>query len=86
MASARSAELTAKAASTAAILFTISLDFKASFVKPFIAAVNAITEDAASSPDIRVKIKASFVLFKVSSIPKPCLANSFAASATTEKA
>ena len=84
-ASAKSAELTANAASTAANLFVISAEVYAAALYPLITAVSAETESAAFIPEIRVRINASFALLRVSSTPNPCLANSLAASATTAK-
>ena len=63
----------------------ISAEVNPDLLKLFIAVVKAVTDSAAPSPDILLKINASFVLFKVSSIDNPCLANSFAASATALK-
>ena len=80
---ARSAELTAKAASTLAILLTIWVLVRVTLLNEFMAAVRASTEFFASNPERRIKIIASFVLWRVFSTPKPCLENSVAASATS---
>ena len=71
IASARSPELTANAASTLANLLITWVDVNPALEKLFIAAVNVSTLFAASSPDNLLKISASLVLFKVSSTPKP---------------
>ena len=81
-ASARSAELTAKLASTAANLLIISVEVKATFWKLLSEAVIASTESAALKPERRVKISASWVLFKVSATPRPWRESSVAAVAT----
>ena len=86
IASARSAELTANAASTAAILSTTSVVVNASLRKELSAAVKATTEAVRSSPDKRLKTMASLVLCRVSAALKPCLENSAAASAAAPKA
>ena len=46
------------------------------------AAVKALTDFSASSPDILVKTRDAFNLLAVSSALRPCLANSAAPSAT----
>ena len=53
--------------------------------KPLTAAVSPETDSAAPIPVSLVKIKASFVLLKVSSILRPCLENSKAASAAVSR-
>ena len=80
---ARSAALTAKLESTFTSLFTISAESNPDLLKLLIAVVNALTESAAPKPDILERTRASLVLFRVSSTDKPCLANSFAASAVS---
>ena len=52
-------------------------------LKVFIAAVKEFTASAAPIPDNLANIRASFVLFRVSAVPRPCLASSAAASAAT---
>ena len=64
---------------------TITVASRAELAKELIVAVKASTLDFASNPLNLVKINAAFVLFIVSSTPKPCLESSVAASATTEK-
>ena len=85
IAAARSSALTANSTSTAAILLITCVEVRPALLKVFIAAVRFLTESADFMPVNLVKIKASFVRFKVSSMLKPCLANSVAASATTSK-
>ena len=82
----KSSELTANLTSTAANLSIISVVESPASPKALTAAVKPDTAEAASSPVNRVKIKASLVLLKVSSIVRPCLENSRAASAETVKA
>ena len=82
---ARSSELTANLASTLAILLMTCAEVTPSLLNEFTAAVKDLTESAAFIPVRRVRINASFVLNKVFSIPKPCLANSVEASATVSK-
>ena len=82
---AKSSELTAKAASTFAILLITSVEESPSLLKELTAAVKDFTESAACIPVRRVRIKASFVRTKVCSMPKPCRANSVVASATVSK-
>ena len=76
IASAKSPALTAKFASALVSLSTKSALVMSSLLKLFKAAVIAVAESEKSIPAILAKIKESLVLFKVSSTPKPCLANS----------
>ena len=70
-ASAKSCADTAKAVSTATILLTIWLAVRPADAKPLIAAVRALTDFSASSPEIRVRTKAALSLFAVSSALRP---------------
>ena len=79
--SARSLELTAKAASTLANLLTTSVVLRASLVKLFTAAVKTFTEFAAARPDNLVRTIASLTRLRVSSAVNPWRANSVAAVA-----
>ena len=81
----RSSALTANLTSTAAILSIILVVFKVASPSPLIAAVNPFTDSAASIPVSLVRVRASLVLLRVSSIERPCRENSRAASAATLK-
>ena len=81
----KSSELTANFTSTAASLSIISVVVRPASPKALTAAVNPETASAASRLVIRVKVKASLVLFKTSATLKPWRENSRAASAATLK-
>ena len=79
----KSSELTAKLTSTAESLSIMSVVVNPASPKAFTAAVSPATASDAFRLVSLVKIRASFVLFKTSSVDKPCLANSIAASEAT---
>ena len=72
----KSLALTAKACSTATNLFKTWVVVIPLLEKPLTVAVNAATEASAPNPANRVNVKASLVLFKVSSASRPWRENS----------